>query len=325
MDRRTFIALAGAALSSATAARAQQISEGARIGYVYPGPKAAAAIRVEAIISGLRVAGFAAPAQVEVVVRAADGNPALLKPMVEEVFAKKVNVFVANGPPVLQVARSLAGTVPIVAIDLETDPLASGLAASLARPGGNITGVFMDFPDFTAKWLELLADARPQLSRVAILWDPVTGSVQIDAVKRAAGSMKIETAVFEVRSSSDFEEVFAAASKGGAEALVLLSAPVIAPNVQMLSDFSIRHRLPAITLFPDFARAGGLLAYGPNLLDLFRQVGALSGKVLQGAKPGDLPIERPTKFETVLNLRTAKTLGLSISPALLLRADEVIE
>jgi putative tryptophan/tyrosine transport system substrate-binding protein len=107
--------------------------------------------------------------------------------------------------------------------------------------------------------------------------------------------------------------------------MVMLSSPLIAPNVQMLSDFAIRHRLPAITLFPDFARAGGLLAYGPNLLDLFRQVGALSGKVLQGAKPADLPIERPTKFELVLNLRTAKTLDLSISPGLLLRADEVIE
>jgi putative ABC transport system substrate-binding protein len=147
----------------------------------------------------------------------------------------------------------------------------------------------------------------------------------LDAVKKAASSLRIELNIFEARRSSDFEKTFELASQGGAEGMVMLSSPLIAPNVQMLSDFAIRHRLPAITLFPDFARAGGLLAYGPNLLDLFRQVGALSGKVLQGAKPADLPIERPTKFELVLNLRTAKTLDLSISPGLLLRADEVIE
>jgi len=144
-------------------------------------------------------------------------------------------------------------------------------------------------------------------------------------VKKAASSLSIELNVFEVRRSSDFEKTFALASQGGAEGMVMLSSPLMSPNVQMLADFAIRHRLPAITLFPDFARAGGLLAYGPNLLDLFRQIGALSAKVLQGAKPADLPIERPTKFELVLNLRTAKTLGLSISPGLLLRADEVIE
>ena len=203
--------------------------------------------------------------------------------------------------------------------------MASGIAASLARPGGNITGIFLDFPDFTAKWLELLAESRPKLARVAILWDPVTGSVQLDAVKKAASSLNIELNVFEVRRLSDFEKTFALASQGGAEGMVMLSSPLMSPNVQMLADFAIRHRLPAITLFPDFARAGGLLAYGPNLLDLFRQVGALSAKVLQGAKPADLPIERPTKFELVLNLRTAKTLNLAISPGLLLRADEVIE
>jgi len=326
MRRRDFITLVGgAALTCPIAAYAQQAADVARVGFVYPGPKAAAAARVEAIISGLRTSGFPSPAQVEIVVRTTDGDPAQLAPMVEEVFAKSVNVFVANGPPVLRVARSVARSTPIVAIDLESDPLAGGIAASLARPGGNITGIFLDFPDFTAKWLELLAESRPKLARVAILWDPVTGSVQLDAVKKAASSLSIELNVFEVRRSSDFEKTFALASQGGAEGMVMLSSPLIAPNVQMLSDFAIRHRLPAITLFPDFARAGGLLAYGPNLLDLFRQVGALSGKVLQGAKPADLPIERPTKFELVLNLRTAKTLDLSISQGLLLRADEVIE
>jgi ABC-type uncharacterized transport system substrate-binding protein len=326
MRRREFIALVGgAAITWPIAARAQQALNIPRIGFVYPGPKAAAATRVEAIISGLRLSDFPAPAQVEMVVRTTDGDPAKIQPMVEEVFAKNVNLFVVNGPPVLAVARTLSKTIPMVALDLESDPLANGVAASLAHPGGNITGIFLDFPEFTAKWLELLVESSPKLSRAAILWDPVTGSVQMEAVKKATGSMKIELDIFEVRRLSDFEKAFTSASQRGAGGMVMLSSPLIAPNVQILSELAVRYHLPAITLFPDFARAGGLLAYGPNLLDLFRQVGAMSGKVLQGAKPADLPIERPTKFELVLNLRTAKALGLSVSPGLLLRADEVIE
>ena len=307
MRRREFITIVGgAAITWPIAARAQQTPNVPRIGFVYPGPRAAAAMRVEAMISGLRLSGFAAPAQVEIVVRTTDGDPAKIAPMVEEVLAKNVNLFVVNGPPVLAVARTLSKTIPMVALDLESDPLANGVAASLAHPGGNITGVFLDFPEFTAKWLELLVESSPKLSRAAILWDPVTGSVQMEAVKKAADSMKIELDIFEVRRLSDFEKAFVTASQGGAGGMVMLSSPLIAPNVQIFSELAVRHRLPAITLFPDFARAGGLLAYGPNLLDLFRQVGVMSGKLLQGVNPADLPIERPTKFELVLNCELQK-------------------
>jgi putative ABC transport system substrate-binding protein len=326
MRRREFITLVGGtSLGWPLVAHAQQPANVPRIGFVYPGPAGPAAARVEALVNGLREAGFAAPTQVEIVVRSAGGNAALIAPLVDEVFAKNVSVFVANGPPVLQVARKAGGTVPIVAIDLESDPVASGYAASLAHPGGNITGVFMDFPDFTAKWLELLLESSPKLSRVAILWDPVTGPVQLQAVKNAAAPTKIEVDVFESRSASDFEAAFAKASQRGAGAMVILSSPLIAPSLEILAELALRHRLPAITLFPDFARAGGLLAYGPNLLDLFRLLGHISGKILQGTKPADLPIERPAKFELVLNMRTAKALGLTIATGLLLRADEVIE
>jgi ABC-type uncharacterized transport system substrate-binding protein len=195
----------------------------------------------------------------------------------------------------------------------------------LRSPGGNITGVFLDFPDFTAKWVELLVESNPKLSRAAVLWDPITGPVQIDSVKRAAGSLNIQLEVLEVRRTSDFEAAFSTAIQRNAGAMVLLSAPLISANVQVLAELCVRHRLPAITLFPDFARTGGLLAYGPNLLGLYRRVGVLAGKVLRGTAPADLPIERPTKFELVLNLRTADALGMSIPPSLLLRADEVIE
>jgi hypothetical protein len=166
---------------------------------------------------------------------------------------------------------------------------------------------------------------KRQLRRVGLAQDHRPGRTQMKAVEQAAGSLNVQLQVSEVRTPSDFDGAFASASRRGAEAVLMLSSPLIAPNVQILADLAVRHSLPAITLFPDFARAGGLLAYGPNLLDMYRQIGVMAGKVLQGAKPAEMPVERPAKFELVLNLRTAKTLAISIPTSILLRADEVIE
>ena len=283
------------------------------------------ALRIEAILSGLRVSGYAAPAQVEIMGRAAEGDPARIVSLVGEVIAKNVSVIMASGPLVLNAARSATRTIPVVAIDFETDPIASGVAATLARPRGNITGVFLDFPDFTAKWMEMLVESNPKLSRAAVLWDPDTGSVQLDSVRKAAKTLNVQLEVVEAHRASDFDAAFLMANQRGVGAMVMLSSPLIGPNVQVLAELALRHRLPAITLFPDFARAGGLLAYGPNLLSMYRVAGVLAGKVARGADPAALPIERPTKFETVLNMRTAQALGISIPTSLLLRADEVIE
>jgi putative ABC transport system substrate-binding protein len=328
MRRREFITLlGGTTVAWPLAARAQQTPQVPKVGFVYPGSKTATPSRIEAILSGLRVSGFAAPAQIELVVRTAEGDPAQLTPLIAEVMAATVNVFIANGPAALRVARSATRTIPIVAIDLETDPVASGAAATLARPGGNITGVFLDFPDFTAKWMEMLVESSSKLSRIAVLWDPATGPAQMESIKKAGEALKLqlELDIIEVQRPSDFEAAFSAASQRSASAMVILSSPLISANVQVLAELALRNRLPAITLFPDFARAGGLLAYGPNLLNLYRLTGVLAGKVLRGANPAELPIERPAKFETVLNMRTAHALGLSVSTSLLLRADEVIE
>jgi putative tryptophan/tyrosine transport system substrate-binding protein len=325
MRRREFIAALGGAAAWSIGARAQQTSEIPRVGFVYQGSQAAMALRIEAILSGLRVSGFAAPAQVEIVARAAEGDPALIAPLIAEVIAKNVSVIMASGPLTLNAARSATRTIPIVAIDFETDPVASGMAATLARPGGNITGVFLDFPDFTAKWMQMLVECNPKLSRAAVLWDPDTGPVQLDSVRKAARTLNVELEVVEVHRASDFDAAFLMANQRGVGAMVMLSSPVIAPNVQVLAELTLRHHLPAITLFPDFARAGGLLAYGPNLLSMYRLAGVLAGKVMRGVDPAALPIELPTKFETVLNMRTARALGISIPALLLLRADEVIE
>jgi putative tryptophan/tyrosine transport system substrate-binding protein len=192
LRRRDFIVNFGgaAALTWPIGARAQQTPHVLRVGFVYPGSKTVIPSRIEAILSGLRVSGLAPPAQIELVVRTAEGDPAQITTLVTEVMATTVNAFIANGPAVLNAARSATRTIPIVAIDLETDPVASGAAATLARPGGNITGVFLDFPNFTAKWLEMLVETSSKLSRVAVLWDPATGPVQMESIKRAGGRDK---------------------------------------------------------------------------------------------------------------------------------------
>jgi putative ABC transport system substrate-binding protein len=280
---------------------------------------------MDSILKGIRESGYAAPAQIEIVLRTTEGDPARIAPLAAEIVQAKVDVVFAIGREVLEAFRSTTSTVPIVAMDLESDPVGSSMVVSLAHPGGNITGVFFDFPSFTAKWLELLKEINPKLSRVAVLWDAGSAATQVNAIEKAATLLDIQIEILEVRMQSEFADAFASASKQNAGAVVMLSSPLISTKGQMLAELSIRHGLPAVTLFPDFARAGGLLAYGPNLLDMYRQSGVMMGKVLKGTKPADLPIERPTNFQLVLNLKTAKALEIPIPTSVLLRADEVIE
>lgn len=326
MRRREFLGLiGGAAAAWPLAGRAQQAATAPKVGYLYPGPKTLATARIDSILKGVRESGYAAPAQIEIVLRTTEGDPTRIAPLAAEIVQAKVDVVFAIGREVLEAFRSTTSTVPIVAMDLESDPVGSGMVVSVTHPGGNITGVFFDFPSFTAKWLELLREINPKLSRVAVLWDSGSGVTLVNAIEKAATPLGIQIEILEVRKQSDFADAFASASERSAGALLMLSSPLISTNGQMLAELSIRHGLPAVTLIPDFARAGGLLAYGPNLLDMYRQSGVMMGKVLKGAKPADLPIERPTNFQLVLNLKTAKALGIPIPTSVLLRADEVIE
>jgi putative ABC transport system substrate-binding protein len=210
-------------------------------------------------------------------------------------------------------------------LDLESDPVESGLVASLSRPGGNITGVFFDFPDFSTKWLELLREVAPKLTRLGIMWDPSTGPLQLRAVERAAGSMGFTLRVIEVKDLAHLEQAFAFARNETVEGLLLLSSPLFGSHPAMSAKLALEHRFPAITMFPEFPHTGGLLAYGPNITDLYRQTGAIAAKVLAGAAPADLPVERPTRFQLVINLKTAKALGIDVPPFLQQTADEVIE
>jgi len=325
MKRREFIALLGSAAAWPVGAQAQPASKAPRIGMLYPGPQAAVTIRAEAMLKGGRASGYLPPAQIELVLRAADNDPARIAPLAAEIINANVDVIFAAANTVLQEFRAQQARIPIVGLDLETDPVENGTVTSLARPGGNITGVFLAFPDFASKVLQLLKETLPQLSRVAALWDPTTGTMQKTAIQQAADSLGLALDIMELRAVADFAGAFAAATKAGAGALLMLSSPLFGSSTRAVAELALHENLPGITLFPDFARAGGLLAYGPNLLDMYRQGGVMVGKLLQGRKPADLPIERPTEFQLVVNLKTAKALGVTIPTSILLRADEVIE
>lgn len=259
------------------------------------------------------------------VLRLSGGDPARLAALTDELLAQNVSVLLGDGPKHLKIAQAATRTVPIVAIDFEDDPVAAGYARSIARPGGNVTGIFLDLPDFTGKWIEFLRECMPRLSSVALMWDPSTGPTQLGALTKIAGAFGIRTELFEVKERNDYADAFVQAKDRGAEAAILLSTPLIPSIVKPLAELSLRHKLPTITMFSDFARAGGLLSYGPNLFGAFRQVGVLMGKVLSGAVPADLPIERPTKFELLVNQQAAQAFGLTIPPSILGGADEVIE
>lgn len=323
--RRLLSALGGTAVAGPLTVRAQPAGKGAKIGMLYPGVTAVTPTRVAALRDGLRAAGYREADRIEVLMHASEGDPTRLAPLAADLVARKVDVILPVSPSAVRAAKSATSTIPIIAFDLESDPVASGFVASLAHPGGNITGVFADFPDLGMKWLQLLKEAIPKLSSVVALWDPGTGTTQKDAVESAARLLNVRLEVLEIRAIAELQRVFAAASERRPDAVILLSTPIFGTEPKLISDLALAHRIPTATLFPELARAGGLLGYGPNLLETLRQTGVMVGKFLQGVRLADLPVERPTKFEMVVNLRTAKALGLALPTSILLRADEVIE
>ena len=236
----------------------------------------------------------------------------------------KVDVIHAIGHVAIEAARKATTTIPIVAHDYETDPITAGFIATLAKPGGNITGMFLDLPDISGKLLELLKTTLPGLRRIEVLWDPLTGKAQLIAVERAAKALGIEINIIEARAGS-LEKTVRSAADRKASALLLLGSPVVSAEFPKIAEATTAARLPTIAIFPAFARLGGLMAYGPDAPDQYRQQGRMIAKILKGTKPADLPVERPTKFYFVINLKTARALGLAIPPSLLLRGDQIIE
>ena len=261
--------------------------------------------------------------QVAFETRRAVGDLSELAEAAAELTQLKVDVIFANGAPSLRAAHAATSTIPIVTIDLTTDPIAAGYIESYGRPGRNITGIFLDAPGFSGKWIELLKAIVPSLSRAVVLWDPSPGPAHLQAVKGLARSSGLQLQVIECRKPEDIDQAFSV-FRGPPQALIILPSPMMIFQSEQLAKLALKHRLPATSIARRFAGAGGTIAYGPERAQLHERSAALVAKILAGAKPGDLPVERPSKFELIVNLKTAKALGLTIPQSILLHADEVI-
>jgi putative ABC transport system substrate-binding protein len=275
-------------------------------------------------VAGLRDLGYVDGKNIVLEIRSAGGKPDGLPALATELVQRKADVLYATGPAAIRAARAATTTAPIVALDLESDPVQAGWARSIARPGGNITGLFLDLSDLAGKWLQLLREAAPAIRRVGVAWDSTTSPAQLKAAKAAAERFGIDLQVIEVRRGDELDDALVVGVGAGSRAIVLLSSPLVSTGSTQLADFVVKNRLPAISPFRRFADAGGLMAYGPDFDEFRRHAASYVDRILKGAKPGDLPIERPAKYELVINSKTAKSLGLRLPQSLLLRADEVI-
>jgi putative tryptophan/tyrosine transport system substrate-binding protein len=255
--------------------------------------------------------------------RTGQNDPSELAEAAAELVRLNVDVIFAESAPAVRAAHAVTRTVPIVAIDFTSDPVAEGYAESYGRPGGNITGVFLDAPEFAGKWLQLLKAIVPGLSRVAVLWDPGPGSAHLQAVQKFARSFRIQLQVVEVRKPDDLDRAFSA-FRGKPQAVIILPSPMIYLQSEQLAKLAMKHRLPATSMARRFAEAGGTVAYGPERISVNERCAVLVAKILGGAKPAELPLERPTKVQLIVNLKTAKALGLTVPESVLYRADEVI-
>jgi len=330
IDRRTFLStLTGGLLAAPLAAEAQQPTKIARIGYlslhVVPNHHL-----LEAFRQGLRDVGYVEGRNVVIEYRDAEGKPERLQALAAELVALKVDVIVTGGgtPPALA-AKQATKTIPIVFASAP-DPVTDGLVTSLARPGGNVTGSSNLNPNLVGKCLEQLIQAVPGVSRVAILWQPGfmderTDKDMLKAADVGARALGVRPQVVEARGPADIDRAFSDMTRARASALTVLPSAMLFTERRRLVDLAAKNRLPAVYAQREFVEAGGLMSYGPSLADLFRRAATYVDKILKGAKPSDLAVQQPTKFELVINLKTAKALGLTIPQSLLQRADQLIE
>jgi putative ABC transport system substrate-binding protein len=255
--------------------------------------------------------------------RSANSDPSQLAEAAAELVELNVDIIFAPSAPALRAAHAATRSIPIVTGDYTTDPVAEGYVESYARPGGNVTGVFLDAPEFAGKWFELLKAMLPDLSRVAVFWDPEPGTTHLRAVRRVAVSLGIKLQILEVRKPTDIDAAFSAL-RGSPQALVILPSPMIYAQSPQFARLALEHLLPATAFAREFADAGGTIAYGPELISSWQRMAVLTGRILGGSSAAGLPVERPEKIRLVVNLRTAKALGITIPESILLRADEVI-
>ncbi len=325
-DRRTFIAsMVGAVLSAPIGVQAQQAGKIYRVGFLWDSP-AVWPHALEGFRQGLRDLGWAEGLNVVVEYRWAEGRFDRLPGLVEELVRLKVDVIVAPTSIYAEAAKRTTSTIPIVFAS-HADPIRSGHVASLARPGGNITGLTVMMSETSAKSLELLKEAIPGLSRVAVLWDPATPSHRpaLNAVEVMGRALGLRLQPLAVPGATEFDNAFSAMVQERAGGVLVLSTPLFIGGARRLAELAMKHKLPTMFGPREHVEAGGLLSYSPDRADLYRRAAIYVDKILRGAKPADLPVEQPTRFDLVINLKTAKALGLTIPQSFLLRADQVIQ
>ena len=306
-------------------AEAQQPAKVPRIGFLDPTSRAVSGARIEAFRQGLRKLGYTEGKNIAIDYRFADGKSERLHDLASELVHLNVNVIISRATPGAVAVKQATTKIPIVFVGV-ADAVAVGLVSSLARPGGNITGVTSLAPELSGKRLELLKETVPKVSRLAVLRNPSNPNDPIiwTEMQAASQTLGLQLQSLEVRSPKDLEEAFESATRAGAEALVTLTDPLLQSHRKRIVDFTAKSRLPAIHPDSAYVEAGGLMSYAPNALEYYVHAATYVDRILKGAKPADLPVEQPTKFELVINLKAAKQIGLTIPPSVLARADRVI-
>jgi putative ABC transport system substrate-binding protein len=311
-------------LALGSPAEAQQASKVPKIGFLVGPSRSFYTSRIESFEQGLHGLGYIGNIVIEY--RYAEGKADRFPALAAELVGLKVDVIVASTTPGVLATKKATSMIPIVFVSVG-DPVASGLVASLARPGGNVTGLANFAPELSGKRLELLKEAIPNITRVAFLWNSANPAqrLQWKETQAAAQALGLQLQSLDVRSSNDFDSAFEAALRERTQALIPAAEPLINTHLKRIVEFAAKNRLPAMYGGPEVVEAGGLMSYAPNYDDLFRRAATYVAKILKGAKPGDLPVEQPTKFEFIVNLKAAKQIGLTIPPNVLARADRVIK
>ena len=327
MDRRAFIAHGLAVILGSGVGYAQPLKSAPRVGYLVAVPLAETpSLERVAFIDGLRQLGYVDRQTINIEHRSAGGNFELLDDLAAELVKLNVDIIAATGFQATLAAKNTTKTVPIVMIAVG-DPVGAGLVQNLAKPGGNVTGLTLSFPELGGKRVELLKEAVPRLNRVAVVWNSqnVANIEEWKVIQSAARTLGVALESFSIGQASDLLNAFTTIPKYRPGGLITILDSLIGPYRQMIAKFALEQRIPSVLSLRDYAEFGGLMSYGPSLPEIYRRAATYVDKLLKGAKPGDLPIEQPTKFELVINLKTAKALGLSVPKTILLRADQVLE
>jgi putative tryptophan/tyrosine transport system substrate-binding protein len=326
MNRRLLWLLTVILLTYVSLAEAQQPKKVPRIGYLGGASPSANAARIEAFRQGLRELGYVEGKNIVIEYRYAEGKLDRVPALVAEVVRLKVDIIVTGSPTVTRAAKEATVTIPIVMAN-DGDPVGNGFVASLARPGGNITGLSNLAPEISGKRLELLKEIVPKLSRVAV-FGTSTQPARAQFLKEtelAAGALRLQLQYLDILSPKDIETAFRAASKGRPDGVLMLPSPILNSYRTQVIELAVKNRFPTIYYAPEWVEDGGLMSYGVSFADLFRRAASYVDKILKGSKPAELPVEQPRKFELVINLKTAKQIGLTIPPNVLARADRVIK